>query len=145
LTTMNPVSLGIREQFPKSAQPRLVTAPARDRRPVDRLPCLPHASGPHRASVTLGVKTRIIPIQAAELDHFPAHRFAIGDQLLVLDFEETVPWQHVAPMGHQPEILTISGEKVAAVVSKIDPSGKILEVDRQTSSTRKDRVPLIAS
>lgn len=87
----------------------------------------------------LGVKTRIIPIQAAEFDHFPAHRFAISDQLLVLDFEETAHRQHASPMSHQPAILTISKQKVAAVVREIDPSGKILEVDRQTSI---DRMPL---
>src|SRR5262249_24350359 len=41
-------------------------------------------------------------------------------------------------MGHQPEILTINREKVAAVVSKIDSPGKTLEIDRQTSI---DRMP----
>src|SRR5262249_8747907 len=103
--------------------------PARHRRLVHRLSCLPQTGSPHGAVVILGVQTRIVPIQAAELDHLPSYRFAISNQLLVLDFEETVYWQHVPPMGHQPEILTINREKVAAIVSKIHFPGEILEID----------------
>src|SRR6202034_924488 len=79
-------------------QPGFVASPARDRAPIDRLPGLPLAGGLHSPRIAFRAQARVVPHQAAGRDDPPDDWFRRAGQVLVIDFDEAIRWQHFPPI-----------------------------------------------
>lgn len=88
------IVLGMRravEQPLQLAEPGLVVAPPRDGCGVDRLARLPRAGGLDQAPVAFGLQAALVPIEAAERDETPRRRDPVGNDILVIGQEFSLP------------------------------------------------------
>src|SRR5215813_3066016 len=90
------------DKFPQRSEPRFITPPARDGGAVDRLPRLPLTRRSHRPGVRFRAQTGVVPFKSAGRDHSPDDRLWHLGQFFVINLDETIRWQYLAPMIDKP-------------------------------------------
>jgi hypothetical protein len=75
-----------------------------------------------------------VPVEAGEGDQSPGDGLAVGDQILVIDFDKTLARQHRAPMVHHPGVLSVSEGEVDLGPGEVHPLLEKREIHRKASA-----------
>jgi hypothetical protein len=62
----------------------------------------------------------VAPLEAAGRDEASCLQLRIGDQRLIVQFDEPVPGQPLLPIGHQPAVLPGEEHEVAPIRGEVD-------------------------
>src|SRR5688572_25895588 len=95
-----------------------VVAPATDSMVIDRLPNLPPARRTDAALSLVELRTSRLPIDSAELDQAPDHRFGVSYQRFIVDFQNRIR-EHRLPMVHQAAIVQVIASQRAKVAREL--------------------------
>ena len=86
-------------------QPWFIASPARDGGAIDWLPGLPFAWSLHGSRIRFGPQARTVPREAAGRDDSPDDWFGRAGQFFIINFDEAIRRQHLAPMLDEPLIV----------------------------------------
>src|SRR6185312_6147843 len=117
----------------------LIVTPAPDRAAADLLSYLPFARRDHHALGAVELEAAWIELQPDELQHFARPAFSILNQTLVRHLEQRPGGQHLPPVRHEAQILSVVVPQVLQVVREGRGVKEVLEVHRQA---RVERVTL---
>src|SRR6201987_2153428 len=125
------------ERFGERHQVLRVTAPATDRGSVEWLANLHQTRRPHGSPCIVKAAARILPLQAAVLEHSAGYAFDVIDQLFVLHIHHDALRQPRAPMVHDRLIAPIIAAEFGQIIGKWLASR---EQEREAGHTCVERI-----